>query len=809
MIRKPDHSLIGIICLVCVVTATASEVIRWQGVLKDSVFLPFPEVNLEILETGDSLKVMYGQAFEAALPADTLWNACFSAQERERCYELVYLGGDTVFQAEITGKDYRVHETVSPKPDTPHKTDTVLASIDSVLSDEGEEGSYEGDQTVQLRKVVLRVRRVPKRALGKSTVSAKMIKRMPGLAEADVIRSIQALPGVVASSDFSTKIYVRGGGSDQNLFLLDNGVVYSPVHFFGLFSTFLVECLDEVDFYMGGFAPEYGNRLSSVLDIKSRDGGKEEEDSWFRGSSLKISTFAGQAHTEGRQGDLRWIMAGRMTYIKRILQFLRLVNATDLDIDYEFYDLQGHLTYDLNPGENLSFSFYKGQDILDFSPIKIDWGNQVYPLNYEHRISKELKGKGTLSYSRFEQNFEVTNLIEMINGIDNYNLKYALEYSGLEGHRLKAGVDTRRLGITFIQDLKVVNYRGEDNSEFWLSSLFLQDVFSWEDLDFTMGARINHSSKLSFLSYPGFEPRLSLTYKLPHDQFLDFHTGYYLQYINSVLFSDMESINEFYYPSGEYEFNTVPPSASVLASAGYRKEKLLNDYTFSLEGYYKNFEDLLIFAPLDVPDSVQENTDARLGDFFKGGEGYSLGGEAYLRKEGSPLFGGVSYSHGLSVVLEENDANSYYPNWHQAHSLKADLAINWRGEEGIWKHKKKGRYLRSSIQIKYATGLPYTEYIGHVPLHLIDQNEAEPDDKVLLPRGPRNSSFVPAYFRWDIKWLDIGREGKWNLSWTILNVTDHKNIFLYFYNTNENPPELIEIEQFPFFPILISYDYFF
>ena len=129
---------------------------------------------------------------------------------------------------------------------------------------------------------------------------------MPGLAEADVIRSIQALPGVVASSDFSTKIYVRGGAADQNLFLLDNAVVYSPTHFFGLFSTFLVETIDEVKFFKSGFPAQFGNRLSSVLDIQSRKGGSDTTEAWFEKSSLKVSTFAAQAHTEGHQGNARW-----------------------------------------------------------------------------------------------------------------------------------------------------------------------------------------------------------------------------------------------------------------------------------------------------------------------------------------------------------------------------------------------------------------------------------------------------------------------------------------------------------------------
>jgi outer membrane cobalamin receptor len=163
------------------------------------------------------------------------------------------------------------------------ETATATAPSADSSAGEAETAQFKSEEAVQLKKVLVRAQRAPKRSLGKSTVSAKLIKRMPGLAEADVIRSIQGLPGVVASSDFSTKIYVRGGGSDQNLILLDKAVVYSPVHFFGLFSTFLVEAIDEVNFYKGGFPPEYGNRLSSVLDIGSREGGKDTVNSWFQG----------------------------------------------------------------------------------------------------------------------------------------------------------------------------------------------------------------------------------------------------------------------------------------------------------------------------------------------------------------------------------------------------------------------------------------------------------------------------------------------------------------------------------------------
>ncbi|MEO6095189.1 MAG: Plug domain-containing protein, partial [Fibrobacteria bacterium] len=291
-------------------TPVVRETVRLQGNLRDTAFAAPAVVRLEVLETGDTLTFPIGAAggpFEAILPRDTLWNLCFSAPASpngappgriEKCYEIEYHGVDSAFRADIGGGNATAVVVEAPDTTTARSASAVPDSVEA----DSTAGTYKSDDAIQLKKVLVRAQRAPKRSLGKSTVSAKLIKRMPGLAEADVIRSIQGLPGVVASSDFSTKIYVRGGASDQNLILLDKAVVYSPVHFFGLFSTFLVEAVDEVNFYKGGFPPEYGNRLSSVLDITSRKGGKDTANTWFQGSSLNISTFASHAHVEGHQG---------------------------------------------------------------------------------------------------------------------------------------------------------------------------------------------------------------------------------------------------------------------------------------------------------------------------------------------------------------------------------------------------------------------------------------------------------------------------------------------------------------------------
>ena len=782
-----------------------------HAVLTDTAFPPPGPYRLEVLETGDTLRIQPRTKFSIHLAPDTLWTLCVkrgdSADAFERCFEVRNRSSDSIINVELEGIGIALAEPESLSTSVEHFTP---ADSSSGISG-GQAGGAE-IESVRLQKVVLRAQRIPKRAMGRQTVSAKLIKRMPGLAEADVIRSIQGLPGVVSSSDFSTKIYVRGGGSDQNLILFDNAAVYSPVHFFGLFSTFLVDGIEDVTFYKGGFSPEYGDRLSSVLDIKSRRGGKDSSYSLFTGSSVQITTFATQAHTEGHEGPLRWLLAGRSTYIKQVVDFLRHQGATDLVLDYYFYDIQGSLAYKTGKDAEAMLSVYQGRDRLNFDPFKVDWGNTAIPFNFKWKPSEDWLARSTLSYSLFSQSFGLTSIFGFYNNIATYQAKQVFEYSGIDNHHVTFGTEANWMHTVFRNDEYVARITFQDKTDFALTSLFAQDKWSHDRWELSPGLRLNY---MSTLSTPQAEPRFSAKYSLPAHQALDFHTGYYLQYINSILFGDQESINEFYYPAKKVKYRTVEPTSSVLFAAGYSKEGIFTQYDFSLEGYYKTLYHLLIFAPNEKPDSILFDTDHGLGDLFDEAEGYSYGFEASLRRPSEALSGGLSYSHGYSVIREKVFHDAYYPKWHQPHSFKADLAINWKGADGIWAGKGKGRYFRSSTQIKYATGLPYTEYSGYAPGHLVDQNQGRPaggpnpefENNLAVTRGAYNQNLVPPYFRWDIKPIDWGREGKWNFSFTLLNVTNHNNVFFYTYDREQNPPERITITQFPFFPFLLSYEY--
>jgi hypothetical protein len=771
-------------------------IITFLGLVTDPDFADKDSLLVEVVETGNAATVNFNEQFKLELPQDTLWHICVYSKDEglgtrdlglEKCYELKYFGSDSVFSAEISGAENIVWFEDNSKP---------LATSHSPLAKEYDsdtipETQNATEQITELRKVVVQLRKKPKRKLGESVVSAKNIKRMPGLAEADVMRSIQALPGVVASSDFSTKIYVRGGASDQNLFLLDNGIVYSPTHFFGLFSTFLVEPIDDVKFYKSGFPAEYGNRLSSVAAISSRQGGNDTLSEWFSKNSIKISTFAAQAHTEGHKGDARWILAARTTYIKQILDALNAAGATDFTVDYKFTDIQGVVDYKISDDLDLRLSLYTGADVLNFSPIFVEWGNIVAPLNLRWRINDKWTLGSNFSYSKFYQEFKVEDLFGMQNGVVTYASRQSLAYAGIDKHTVAFGYDLEKSDITFEQHIEFTGERITDNPEAYHHILYAQDTWRpsapWE---IRYGLRLNYHS---LSEHFGAEPRLAVSWEFAEDQKLEFYTGYYFQYLNSLMFSDTEALNEFYYPARKTAINgTVKPSNSILTAIGYSIGNIFDMFNFNAEAYYKTLNNLTVYDQSEVPDGVES-----LGDLIVRGEGYSFGYELSLQKPDGFISGSINFNQGISV-FKDGPNEAYFPNWHQPFALKSDISFNWF----------ESRYfLRTSFQLKWASGMPYTPYLGHLASYGVD--DEYPGYEIMTPQGNRNSVMQTAYFRLDAKAIDWGKKDKWNFGFTILNLTNHQNLFYTYYRTRENPPSEEKIYQFPFFPLLLNWEYYF
>ena len=823
--------------------------IVFNGVVQDSSFAAGEKLNVEILESGEALQTTVGTPFSVVLPEDTLWNICVTnsdtaGAEKEKCYELKYIGTERSFsqalgEAFVEPDSANVGEgesiplasavdTASATPssgDTPQRPDSavpvdtaqpkdVAASNDSTAEAKKPSEDVDvdallagGDNTkvTELKKVVVQLRRRPKRKPGESVVTAKSIKRMPGLAEADVIKSVQALPGVVASSDFSSKIYVRGGAADQNLFLFDNAVVYSPVHFFGLFSTFLVEGIDDVQFYKSGFPAQYGNRLSSVLKMDGRAGGQDTVDEWFSKTSIKISTFAAQLHTEGHQGPARWVVAGRTTYIGYMLDLCNAIGILDLDLDYEFTDLQGTFMYNFSDDTWLKLSFYMGKDRLSFDPLYMDWGNIAVPLNFHHRFNGDWDYNMTLAYSEFFQTMKIGDLMSIEMYLYTFAGKQWLNYRGVANHTFTFGYELEYDYERYEEAMATISLA--DIQKPFHHVAYLQDAWKiTPDYLLQYGLRFNYQTAAEHF---GVEPRASFTVNLDENKTVELYGGYYLQYLNSIVYTDQETLNEFYYPATTTtKGKHIKPASSWLFAAEYSQRNIFDNYDATVGVYYKTQDNLNTFVAVLDSNEETASDDFVIADGFGTAEAYSFGYELSLRKEKGWWFGGINWSQSISVARTNDGTKAYYPSWHQPYALKMDAGINWTGDENsLRKHRTKGRYFRSSIILKYSAGMPISEYLGYYYPEEMG-NQRYTDAITVLP-GSRNAGRQTDYFRIDVKPIDIGKEDKWNFSWTIINLTDHENMFYTFYDTSKDPPKKTSIAQFPFLPIMVSYEYYF
>ena len=799
---------------IMVAFAAAHERIIFNGIVQDDSFEAHEKLNVEILETGDALQTTVGAPFSVVLPADTLWNICVtnsdtSGAEKEKCYELLYFGNDSTFSKTLGPNEVTVEDSISngraetqaePKVPTANSDSTSDVDVEKLLASGGT-----NSKVTELKKVVVQLRRRPKRKPGESVVSAKSIKRMPGLAEADVIKSIQALPGVVASSDFSSKIYVRGGAADQNLFLFDNAVVYSPVHFFGLFSTFLVEGIDDVQFYKSGFPAQYGNRLSSVLKMEGRAGGQDSVEEWFSKSSIKISTFAAQLHTEGHKGPARWVFAGRTTYIGYILDLCNAIGLLDLDLDYEFTDLQGTFMYDVSKDTRLKLSFYIGKDRLEYDPLYMDWGNTAIPLGIYHRINDKWDYNATLAFSEFYQTMKIGDFMSIKMELYSFAGKQWLNYRGIDNHTFTFGYELEYTRERYQEQMATISVADVEKPFHHVA--YAQDAWKISpDYLLQYGLRLNYQSAAQHF---GVEPRLSLNINLDDTKSLELYGGYYLQYMNSIVYTDQETLNEFYYPvTTTTDGRHIKPASSWLFAAEYSQRDLFEGYDFTAGVYYKTQSNLNTFAVESDSSDDSNSKNMVLADNFGTADGYSMGYELSLRKDKGWWFGGINWSQSISVARVNDGSKPYFPSWHQPYALKLDLGINWKGgEDALWQHKKKGRYFRSSLALKYSSGMPISEYKGYYMAKEIGSQKYS--DNIVVVPGSRNAGRQTDYFRIDLKAIDIGREGKWNFSWTIINLTDHDNMFFTFYDTRKTPPKKTSISQFPFLPIMLNYEYYF
>ncbi|HNY30564.1 MAG TPA: TonB-dependent receptor [Fibrobacteria bacterium] len=780
--------------------------------------------------------VARGEFDSATVATGTVPLCLFRSGGQEMCVDLSPKGFDTLDLAPLSvDTQVQVVERVVDAA----VVDTVRDSVDVVAAPTG---AVLLDRTQAGGTVTVSGRRRP-RSGGTERVTVQSILRRPALGEPDVIRAVQALPGVVQSSDFSTKIYVRGSAADQNLILWDGAPVYSPAHFMGLFSTFLADATGNVEFHKGGFDPRYGNRLSSVLRVDPRIGGTGFPDSlrWLEGKidrwtrsdsadtsdrfrthgSLRLTTASGSLALEGRKSEWYWSVAGRRTWIDQALDLARDWDLMTFQLDYVFHDLQGNLTRTWGK-DTARVSFYEGRDRLVMGPMSYEWGNFVVPVVVHKTLPGDFWWRPSASFSDFDQKMAIVGIQSQTNAFRSWKVGEELGWtpqgpvSALVGHEH----EKQRFEYEH-SDLARSDSRG-DTSGSWLHAGWVQGA--WEH---SAAFGVRGGGRLSW--YEGIdatelEPRLTFWWKPTPAWRLEAHRGRYAQFLTSLHGINDEEMNDIWYA---YQ-RPMRPSTQCLTALSVERSRIPGGLTVRAESYYKDISRLpqiVMGDPDKDPNPVRPDGNKvtrSVADF----DGWSLGAELAVSRDQGVVSGTVSYGWSKSVMEQSADPlaagtkpiSPFAPSWDQRHTFKTDLALQWIGQPScaIWGASKKGRFLRSSLSLQYKSGHPTTEPSGywdlHEPMQGVDGAQTAhdrslyPEANTLVQAGGFNQSNQKDYFRLDVTPVDFGRENAWRVYWSVLNATDHQNEFQTTWNTFGPVPRRETAYQFPRLAFFVGWE---
>tara|TARA_B100000029_G_scaffold212825_1_gene210849 strand:- start:9787 stop:12138 length:2352 start_codon:yes stop_codon:yes gene_type:complete len=598
---------------------------------------------------------------------------------------------------------------------------------------------------------------------GKVNLSPRQIKGFPALAEPDIFRAIQALPGVLTSSEFSTGLIIRGGNTDQNLILLDGITVYNPSHLGGVFSNFIVDAVKDAELIKGGYNAEYGGRLSAVLNVTSREGNRKKFD-----GSANVSLLSAQTTLEGPFYKGAWLLAGRRTYIDKTLELANDLNLTDAKVPYYFYDIQGHIFSDLSNTDRLSLSFYGGLDDFNFDDLgfRANWGNQTFSLAYRKLFSDLLIGNFLLAASQFKTLFGLGGESGLVNDNNINDQTFAANFTFFQKKDLvwKFGFQGKRLGFIYSSSFGDTTLYDVNRSPYDMAAYLKTKIPVGEKIILEPGFRLNSYSERNLRLFPDF--RLGIKYLLTDDRYINFAIGNYHQFIQTVQDDYNPSILDFWVAID----TSVGAGGSQQVVLGY-EEYLGSKYKIQVEGYYKDLQNMLTFVETRASTDEVISSES-ISDNFIPSDGYAYGLEVFTQKLTGKFTGWLAYTYSISRKII--DETAFFTNWDRRH------AFNFIGNYRINK--------KWDINWKWAyqSGQAYTPILGYFLEDLDYGVSGAGTVKFRTIPGSRNSGRYPPFHRLDfsiIRHIQTKRFEKMDFYFQVINAYKRKNIFRYTYNS--------------------------
>ncbi len=610
----------------------------------------------------------------------------------------------------------------------------------------------ESIELMQVDVTAEEIERLNKIEPSRVNLSPRILKSQPSLAEPDIFRTIQSLPGVLTTSEFSTGLVIRGGNTDQNLILLDGITVYNPSHLGGLFSNFIVDAVKDAELIKGGYNAEYGGRLSAVLDIRSREGNRNK----IEGSS-SISLLTAQSTIEGPIPGGAFLVAGRRTYFDKVLPYV----TDNFDLPYYFYDLQGHVFTDLNEKDRISLSFYKGVDDLQFKDLDLDsdWGNQTISLAYRRVFNEKIIGNFLAANSQFYTRFGLGGEagINEYNPLSDQTISGDLAYFHSQDFNVFFGAQAKSLDI---------KYNSKFNNEILFDSQtkpFETAIYSkikWKPsrkLIIEPGLRLITFSSHSNGVYPDL--RLSSKYIIDESRFINFAVGNYHQFISTFQDDFSAQILDSWFAVDE----NGEPSRATQAVLGY-EQFFGRGLKIQIEGYYKYITDMLTYEESRATTDGNVNSESLL-DLLTPADGYAYGAELFIQKSSGKLSGWAGYSWSVSRKLM--NGKEYFTNWDRSHVL--NFLANYQASPK-WEY---------NVKFTLQTGQAFTPINGYFLQNL----PGDPQQNYRTIPATRNGGRYPSYHRLDlgaVRHFDVkGR--KFDLFMQVINAYNRENVFTYTY----------------------------
>ena len=629
----------------------------------------------------------------------------------------------------------------------------------------------------------------------------KKISEIPALmGEADVLKVIQLLPGVQSGNEGTTGFYVRGGNADQNLVLLDEAVVSNPNHLLGLFSTFNPRMLKSATLIKGGFPAQYGGRLSSVLDLTMKEGNNQE---FHAQGGLGFITSTLSLEGPLKKDIASFIVSGRRTYIDLLVTpFLPKGNKSR----YDFYDLNAKLNWKLSDKDRIYFSYFKGRDDARLKSgeginYQVNFGNTTATLRWNHIFGKKLFVNTSAILNEYDQDISAIQdnfFSQTITRLEDLNGKMEFQYFPNPRHEVRfgghfvhhqfvsGGKSEAESGLN--QNINRQAVPSKDMNEF---AFYVNDQIKFSDkLSASLGIRVPGFSSQE-VSYMRAEPRVTLKLGTGRNSSVKAAYTTMNQFLHQIPSSTASIPTDVWIPSTA----RTKPQQSTQYAMGYFRTLVNGEFDFSLEGYYKDMKNQVLF-----PEGNQLVEDFAVDTALVYGKGWSYGAEFFLRKKRGALTGWISYT--LSWTWQQFDGL----NFGQKFPFRYDRrhAINVVGS-----YKLNDRWKLSGTFV-YNTGIAYTIPEGRFP-SVLGPSLFEGNYYVYQNR---NNQRLGAYHRFDISAVREKQGTLWGRpfisQWVfgIYNIYSHQNPYFVYLKVDpvSNKPQAIQVTLLPIIPS-VSYNF--